>query len=617
MRRLATLIAAAVTVASCAGGRQAPDVSPEPSQVGVVETPQAPAVTDTLALADSVTAETPAQAQPDTMAAVEAIEPDRIEPPAGDVAIPDTARAVAPEPVRETRCSFAMVSPEGRAERSFAYPDVIIAHDPFVVDCDDGTHLTANSGEYNQRTGEVFLSGNVYYADPGRTLTSSEATYNSATGYLFAEGNVDFRDRERGTTLRGPDLEYFRATEENPIARMTATGRPTVTIAPDPEADSDAPTELVANRIETLGDETLMAYGAVVITRPDLEANADEASHNSGTGDLELRQNAMVRSDDYRLAARLIVTRMIENVLEFLHATGSARLDGDELQVSGGELHIFFEGEQVNRAIALAEIEDDAVRQATALSEGFRMDADSLDASFIEGRLDRVDAVGGARAETIDTTAVIPESLLALADTAAADGTGLPVAPDTMVADSVTAAMPGDARPDSIVADSTEPPTQLDLLVDAFSSDWIRGDTIIGYFIPRPAETPPDDPGAEIIVVPNPDDSRSGERTEVDLERLVAIGHAQSLYRLAGEGDAPGEKRRLNFLVGDRIELVMLDGELEVAEVSGLEYGMYLEPEARGTADSADGVTEVELEAGADAEPTPADSPQEPIADGF
>ena len=61
----------------------------------------------------------------------------------------------------------------------------------------------------------------------------------------------------------------------------------------------------------------------------------------------------------------------------------------------------------------------------------------------------------------------------------------------------------------------------------------------------------------------------------------MAIGSAQSLYRLRAQNDPDGERHDLNLIIGDRIELEITDGELEVAEVTGLKYGVYLEAGAQ------------------------------------
>src|SRR5690606_31776664 len=61
------------------------------------------------------------------------------------------------------------------------------------------------------------------------------------------------------------------------------------------------------------------------------------------------------------------------------------------------------------------------------------------------------------------------------------------------------------------------------------------------------------------------------------LRKLIARRNAQSFYRLASENPADPGCRNLSFLVGAEIELDVAEGELEVANVRGLEQGLYLE----------------------------------------
>jgi lipopolysaccharide export system protein LptA len=435
-------------------------------------------------------------------------------------------------------------------------PNVTIFHDPFIGTCDDGTILSANSGRLNNATRDLYLSGDVFFEDVDRRLTAQEATYNGGTEYLVASGNVVFEDKLEGSTLRGPNLEYFRATETRPEAQMSATGRPVLTLNQRDSAAVEVPEpiELVADRVTMLGEDDLSAFGSVVITRSDLHATSGEARYNSATEELELRQNAIIVSREYELAGEVVQARLVQNSIEFLHARTNTSLMGEELQVTGDDLKIFFVDEQIDRAVAIGLTDPEDRLLATAASPTFRLEADSLDAAFEGERLSEVYAIGNARGESIDSTAA-------------------PVA---------LAAVPEPVDPiEAAAVDSSALPPSGDELAPApatLASDWIRGDTIIGYFVPQVAElaNPDDQPRVEPDLPPT--DPDRDESTAVDLRRLVAIGAAQSLYRLRAEDDPSGERRTLNFLTGQRIELEMADGELAVAEVVGLQYGMYLEP---------------------------------------
>jgi hypothetical protein len=283
--------------------------------------------------------------------------------------------------------------------------------------------------------------------------------------------------------------------------------------------------DLDADRVEIRGEDDLHARGSVEITRPDLRAVAGEARYNGETEALDLRSAARVTSEQYELSGELINARLSEGAMEHLRARTGASLSGEDLQVTAADLELFFEGERLQRTFARMDpaLAADVQARPVALARTFRLEADSIEAVTPDQRLERVVAIGTARGETIDTTRATVEA--------------------------------------AVQAPAAPAPAPVAIL----EGDWIRGDTVIGFFAPRDARPE----GAE------PAD------TAVTLQRLVARGSAQSLYRASGEGAEPGpEGRGINYLSGEVIELRFADGELEVAEVEGLRRGLYLEPVA-------------------------------------
>ena len=156
---------------------------------------------------------------------------------------------------QEALCSFVNF---GRVEQVIENAEqIILLHDPFVAVCPDGEELRANSGRLNRTIRDLYLYGDVFFQDSLQTLTSNEATYNPDTGRLWARGNVVYSDRAEGTTLRGPELEYLRATETRPVAQMIATQRPTLTMPAADAAESPEPLEMTSDRVEMLGEDEL------------------------------------------------------------------------------------------------------------------------------------------------------------------------------------------------------------------------------------------------------------------------------------------------------------------------------------------------------------------------
>ncbi len=459
---------------------------------------------------------------------------------------------------QERQCD---IDAPGRTEQRVEAGDtVIVLYDPFTVLCDDGARLEANSGRLFRASRELLLVGDVFFRDEARTLSAGEATYNADTGRLWAIDEVVFENLQDRSTLRGPELEYLRASETRPLALVDATRRPTLTLpaGDDPEAE---PLELTGDRVQIEGEDDLLALGDVVITRSDLDATAAEARYNSSTEELELLRNALIVSDEFSLAGELVRARLVAGDLEEVRSTTNARLEGEDLEVTAPELHLFFAAELLERAIARG---GEAEGRAHAVSRTFALVADSIDAGFVEQRIEIVHAVGSARGETIDTTAALP--------TAGAPGVAATDAPVTLprtadpgfpIPELPAPAEPAEPGDTLLVTPAVEEPRPAIL-----ASDWIVGDTITGYFgVEEPAaeEVAALEPGAE------------PEEPETVLRRLVARGSAQSLYRVAAQGEEGDARRNVNFLVGDEIELELAGGELQVASVEGLQRGIYLE----------------------------------------
>ncbi|HMI46562.1 MAG TPA: hypothetical protein VK491_10390, partial [Gemmatimonadaceae bacterium] len=144
--------------------------------------------------------------------------------------------------------------------------------------------MTADSAEYYQAQGRLFLVGSVHYTEPRVTVDSRTMTYYQNDDHLHAEGNV-VAVMSNGSTLRGPSADYYRSTPQRPMARMFAPGRPTVTLVQKDTTGRGRPPDtahVVANQITMDGDSLVYASGRVQITRPDLVATGDSAFMDSG-----------------------------------------------------------------------------------------------------------------------------------------------------------------------------------------------------------------------------------------------------------------------------------------------------------------------------------------------
>jgi hypothetical protein len=427
---------------------------------------------------------------------------------------------------------------------------------PALARCAGDVEIRADSAVLLEATAEIRLFRNVLFRDPLRQLTSDRATYFDGPGRLHAVGNVEFVDRERGSTLTGPELDYFRETEARPEPRVVAIGRPRLVLVPEtaPGAEPEEPFTVDADRMVVEGDDRLTASGRVEIARSDFDGSGREAFYDGGREFLELRGDARIAGEAFDLAAERIEARLPDGGIEQVLALRQARLEGEELTVTGDRIDLRFAGDELQRMIArgLPAGEDEAGELAVAIAEEFRMEADSLDAELPGQQLERVVAVGRARGESL-----------------AGFGGQRPV----------PAGEPGAATAARVNGIATD-------------RDWITGDTITGFFaledapLPEdPAARSPDEPlpdlpveveeapaSAAPVVAPGDD---AAER--VVLRRLVSTGDARALFR-SEDDDADPDRPALNYLFGDEIELTIAAGELELGRVQGLRHGAFVDP---------------------------------------
>jgi hypothetical protein len=433
---------------------------------------------------------------------------------------------------------------------------------PALARCAGDVEIRADSAVLLEATAEIRLFRNVLFRDPLRQLTSDRATYFDGPGRLHAVGNVEFVDRERGTTLAGPELDYFRETEARPEPRVVAIGRPRLVLVPEtaPGAEPEEPFTVDADRMVVEGDDRLTASGRVEIARSDFDGSGREAFYDGGREFLELRGDARIAGEAFDLAAERIEARLPDGGIEQVLALRQARLEGEELTVTGDRIDLRFAGDELHRMIArgLPAGEDDAGELAAAIAEEFRMEADSLDAELPGQQLERVVAVGRARGESL-----------------AGFGGQRQVPAGEAGAGTATA-----ARVNGIATDR----------------DWITGDTITGFFaledapLPEdPAAPSPDEPLPDLPVELELELEETTPRTpsgvapgddaaeRVVLRRLVSTGDARALFR-SEDDDADPDRPALNYLFGDEIELTITAGELELGRVQGLRHGAFVDP---------------------------------------
>ena len=299
--------------------------------------------------------------------------------------------------------------------------------------------IRADSAEYYGERSVLFLVGNVHYRETRARVDSDRMTYFQLEDRLHAEGNVDVV-LQSGTRMRGPSVDYYRATASRPLASTVATGRPKMSLVQTSTTGRPAEAvDLVANRIVAEGEDRVYASGIVEVTRPDLTAKGDSAFLDSG-----------------REFARLMGTPSVES-----------RRDRP-FTLRGGVIDLFSRNRELQRVVATP--------RGHATSQDLELIADSLDLRVADRQLQRVMAWGATPARALS--------------------------PDReIIADSIDARMPAqrlrEVRATGTAYASSSPDT---VRIVSRERDWIRGDTIVAEFDSIPVRDTTSRPQAKKIV---------------------------------------------------------------------------------------------------------------------
>jgi hypothetical protein len=285
-----------------------------------------------------------------------------------------------------------------------------------------GNTLTADSAEYYEAEGRLYLVGHVHYTEPRATVDSRTITYYQNDDHLHAEGDV-VAVQPNGSTLRGPVADYYRSTPQRPLARMFAPGRPTVTLIQKDTSGRGRPPDtanVIANQIVMEGDSLVYASGRVEITRPDLLATGDSAFMDSGRDFARLMREPSVQGKGTRA-----------------------------FTLTGGVIDIYSRNRQVERVVATPK--------GHALSKDLELVADSIDLRMQNNQLERAMAWGKSRAHA--------------------------VSPDReIIADSIDAIMPGQRIREVRALRKAYAESNPDSGVVSKQRDWMSGDTIVAHF---------------------------------------------------------------------------------------------------------------------------------------
>lgn len=301
--------------------------------------------------------------------------------------------------------------------------------------------LQADSAEYYGDQKVLYMIGNVHYTEPRAKVDSDRMTYFQIEDRIRAEGNVNVRTQS-GTTIRGPVMDYFRATAARPLARTIATGRPHMLIAQRQTSTERAePVDVVSNTLVSDGDNLVYASGNVEVTRPDILAKGDSAFLDGQREFARLMRTPSVQSRKGRpftLTGGVIDLYSRNRNLERVVATPSGHVLSQDLELVADSVDLRVRDNQLQRVMAWGR-----KSRAKALSPEREVTADSIDAQMPSQRLREVRAVGKAYANSIpDTSRIISrerdwmrgDSVIAQFDSIAPTDTTSKPQPKTIIA---------------------------------------------------------------------------------------------------------------------------------------------------------------------------------------
>lgn len=282
--------------------------------------------------------------------------------------------------------------------------------------------LAGDSLEAIGATKSYVIIGNAHYTEKRLKLDADRILYYQLEERVVAEGNV-LATTDKGTRIRGPRAEYFRAIPgSRPLSRMVATGRPVTRLSPADAGGGVTDTvEVVADQVVNVGDSLVYAGGSVVITRPDLKAVSDSATMDSGT--------------------------------EWARLTGRPRVDGrgqSKFSLVGRQIDLWSRQRKLERVLS--------ADSARAVSEEVTLAADTIDLRLVDQQLSRAFAWGRSRAHAHATDRDI-------------------------VADSIDVRMPGQLLRELRALRRAEASSRTDSTkFVSRENDWLKGDTIVATF---------------------------------------------------------------------------------------------------------------------------------------
>jgi hypothetical protein len=297
---------------------------------------------------------------------------------------------------QRTTCDFG--SERLRIDSIVGLGTVMYAGGNVVIRC-PGRGITIRGDSAQRFADHDQVIGHAVYDEPRFHVTADYLNYFGNEEKVVAVANVHAK-LSNGSTLDGPQAEYYRAVPRlRSRAQMRAIARPTITILEKDSTGKQAePMTVVSNTVFVDGDSTnsqIYAGGQVVITRTDIQANADSAFLDQTAETMRLMRSPVLRGKrekPYTLSGNLIDLFGRNKKLTRIISRGTAKAVSDSMTLTADTIDLRVNNDLLDHAYAWGS------KGARVVSPAQNMDADSLDVLMPGQRIRTVRALRHALA---------------------------------------------------------------------------------------------------------------------------------------------------------------------------------------------------------------------------
>ena len=292
--------------------------------------------------------------------------------------------APGPPPVRDTsagRPCVLVVDSLARVHQvnSGADTNVYMAGGVLAHCAGSGTTFRSDSAAYYGGVKRWDMVGRAHLRDTTLTLDANQIIYYLKQGRLDAHNNVVAVNRENHSTLRGPNLTYYRAVQGvRDTTETYATQRPAIDYRGAGASDTSEPYVIVADRFRSKGNDRMWWGGTVTVDRSDLAARGDSMSMDQTAGRGLLVGHPSVTgkgSQTYTLTGTLIEMGFTQREMTAMKALGNGRAAGTDWTLTADTIHLALAERKLQRAFAWGP--KDSIH-ARAISSTTTLTGDSL-----------------------------------------------------------------------------------------------------------------------------------------------------------------------------------------------------------------------------------------------